>query len=105
MSPKATIDTSLLFQIVGDDETEDNGVKSEEEGYLAYGAQVNLYIDLGSGLSLIFGGAFFAAEDHEVDTANKTELRDSVTYVLQAGVHYYFGGSSGSKPGAPGRRR
>ena len=104
MTPQATIDTSLLFQLVGDDVTEDNGVKSKEEDYVAYGAQMSLYVNLGSRLTLIAGGGILAAGDHEVDTATGTEILDSITYILQVGVHYYFGAPSRSTP-APSRPR
>lgn len=98
LAEPVTIDTRALFQIVGDDVTEDNRVESEEEGHIAYGAQVRIFARLGAGLTLVLGGGIFIAGDHEADTASGTETEDSSTYVIQAGVHYYLGTPPKSRP-------
>ena len=92
VSPDATLDTRVFIQFSGEDVTEDGGVKTKEEANVSYGFQTEVYIHLGSGFSLLAGGAVLAVEDHEVDDTGPLDIEDTVLYGVQIGIHYFFGG-------------
>ncbi len=90
-TPQWRIDTRATLQFVGEDVTEDGRLEQKEEAHLQYGGQALLYVNLGTGLTLVAGGGATFIEDHETDDVSRTELRETFLWSLQIGLHVLLG--------------
>ncbi len=92
LSSEASIDTRAIFNRNGREWKEDSGVQVKEETHFTYTGEANLYLRLGSGVTLILGGGAFFIEDHEVNNLARIDLKDDVVWFVQAGLHVLLGG-------------
>jgi hypothetical protein len=91
ITEKAVLDTRMQLTRAGTDKSEDNGALVKEESHFTYTGGASLYVHLGGGSTLVFGGGVSFVEDHILNDTVQLGLKDDYYWFLQIGLHVLIG--------------
>lgn len=87
VSPQATFDLRGSLTFNDEEVTRENNTTDTEEKHVVVTLQAQVYMRLGSGVTLVVGGGATGIEDHLQSREDNTEIEDFGAYFLQFGFH------------------